>query len=49
MKKIKKLLKELEHEFKAKCEQTIDKLENDDLAIKHGMIVTLRKDLNDKK
>jgi len=49
MKKIKELLKQLEHEFKAKCEQTVDELECDKWAIRHGMIVTLRKDLDNEK
>ena len=45
------LLRKVEHELKAKCEQTYNELECDDWAVKHGMIVTIRKDIenNGKK
>ena len=45
------LLRQLEYQLKAKCEQTVDELECDDWAVKHGMIVTMRKDIenNGKK
>ena len=35
------LLRQLEYQLKAKCEQTVDELECDDWAVKHGMIVTM--------
>ena len=45
------LLRKVEHELKAKCEQTYNELECDEWAAKHGMIVRIRKDIenNGKK
>tara|TARA_R100001198_G_C5235573_1_gene213613 strand:- start:1053 stop:1214 length:162 start_codon:yes stop_codon:yes gene_type:complete len=45
------LLRELEYQLKAKCEQTVDEAECDDWAIRHGIIVTIRRDIenNGKK
>ena len=39
------LLRKVEHELKAKCEHTYNELECDEWAVKHGMIVSIRKDI----